>query len=293
MTDTSHTDTALERRRDRLCRHPRGQLLPPASTTSCSRCCRRSIRCSRTDYQLDFGQIGLLTLAFQVTASLLQPVIGMYTDKRPLPYSLPVGMGSSLVGLILLAYAAQLLPAARRRGADRLRLGDLPSRNPRASRGWPPAAATGSRSRCSRSAAMSARRSARCSPPSSWCRAARRSVAWFAAGALVGIIVLCQVGSWYAGASQRRICRKAAGSRCLAAAAPARCLIALVVLALLTFTKNIYMASLSSYYTFYVIEKFGVSVQDVAAACCSCSSARRRSASCSAGRSATASGRRS
>ena len=59
----------------------------------------------KTNYGLDYVQIGLLTFTFQVTASLLQPAIGMYTDKRPLPYSLPVGMGSSLVGLIILGFA--------------------------------------------------------------------------------------------------------------------------------------------------------------------------------------------
>ena len=70
----------------------------------------------KTDYGLDFVQIGLLTLTFQVTASLLQPVIGMYTDKRPLPYSLPVGMASTLVGLIVLGFARDywlLLAGAR------------------------------------------------------------------------------------------------------------------------------------------------------------------------------------
>ena len=81
----------------------------------------------KTDFHLDFWQIGLLTMAFQVTASLLQPLIGMYTDKRPLPYSLPVGMASSLVGLVVLGFRAELCAAGRRRHADRLRLGDLPS----------------------------------------------------------------------------------------------------------------------------------------------------------------------
>ena len=61
----------------------------------------------KDNYHLDFWQIGVLTLAFQGTASLLQPLIGMYTDKRPLPYSLPVGMGSTLIGLIFLAFAGQ------------------------------------------------------------------------------------------------------------------------------------------------------------------------------------------
>jgi MFS transporter, FSR family, fosmidomycin resistance protein len=59
----------------------------------------------KEDFQLDFWQIGLLTMAFMVTASLLQPAIGMYTDRRPMPYSLPVGMTSSMIGLILLATA--------------------------------------------------------------------------------------------------------------------------------------------------------------------------------------------
>ena len=59
----------------------------------------------KTDFRLDFWQIGLLTLAFQVTASLLQPLIGMYTDKRPLPYSLPVGMGFVAGRPVLLAFA--------------------------------------------------------------------------------------------------------------------------------------------------------------------------------------------
>ena len=59
----------------------------------------------KANYALDFGQIGLLTLAFQITASLLQPVVGMYTDRRPLPYSLPVGMAATLCGLVLLGVA--------------------------------------------------------------------------------------------------------------------------------------------------------------------------------------------
>ena len=80
----------------------------------------------KTDFHLDFWQIGLLTMAFQVTASLLQPLIGMYTDKRPLPYSLPVGMASSLVGLVVLGFAPNYALLVDRRDADRLRLGDLP-----------------------------------------------------------------------------------------------------------------------------------------------------------------------
>src|SRR4051795_7801097 len=59
----------------------------------------------KDNYALDFGQIGLITLTFQLTASLLQPLVGTYTDRRPLPFSLPIGMGATLIGLVLLAYA--------------------------------------------------------------------------------------------------------------------------------------------------------------------------------------------
>ena len=81
----------------------------------------------KANYGLDFGQIGLLTFTFQVTASLLQPLIGIYTDKRPQPYSLSLGMGFTLVGLILLGFARSLLAAARRFGAGRHGLVGVPS----------------------------------------------------------------------------------------------------------------------------------------------------------------------
>ena len=144
----------------------------------------------------------------------------------------------------------------------RPRLGDLPSRNPRASRAWPRAGATAWRSRSSRSAAISARRWDRCSPPSSSCPTARaaspgsRSRRWSASSCS------WQVGAWYSAHLQDRASAQAGRARASRRCRAARWSLALVVLALLTFTKNVYMAGLSSYYTFYVIEKFGVSVQE-------------------------------
>ena len=82
----------------------------------------------KESYGLDFGQIGLITLAFQLTASLLQPVVGMYTDRRPQPFSLVAGMGCTLVGLIVLAHAGSYRDAARGRGDDRHGFLDLPPR---------------------------------------------------------------------------------------------------------------------------------------------------------------------
>src|SRR5579883_2923668 len=98
-------------------------------------------------FDLSFGQIGLLTLTYQITASLLQPLIGLYTDRRPQPYSLPFGMGSTLLGLVALAFAPNYPTLVA--GSALLGVG-----SPRAARmAWP--------SRCSRSAAISANRSGR------------------------------------------------------------------------------------------------------------------------------------
>ena len=139
----------------------------------------------KTDFHLDFWQIGLLTMAFQVTASLLQPLVGMYTDKRPLPYSLAGGMGSSLVGLILLATAhtyIMLLVGAICIGFGSAIFHPESSRVARLAS----AAATGLPSLPFRSAAMPVPRWARCWQPSSSCRSGRpasagsRSARWSA-----------------------------------------------------------------------------------------------------------------
>ncbi len=113
-----------------------------------------------------------------VTASLLQPFIGAYTDQKPKPYSLPVGMGVTLCGLLLLALRQSLSwSCSRRRWSASAHRSSI--RNPRASRAWPQAGSTGWRNPYSRSAAISARRSGRCWPPSSCCRW-ERAMAWFA-----------------------------------------------------------------------------------------------------------------
>ena len=175
----------------------------------------------KTNYGLDFGQIGLLTFTFQVTASLLQPLIGIYTDKRPLPYSLPLGMGFTLVGLILLGVAAALLAAARRLGAGRHRLVGVPSRIlARRADGVgrparPCAIAVPGRRQFRFGARAVARRLHRAAA------AARSSVAWFSLAALLAMIILWQVGNWYRAhgatrAKQRNIAARD-GRRCRAA----------------------------------------------------------------------------
>lgn len=214
----------------------------------------------KSDFHLDFWQIGMLTMAFQVTASLLQPVIGMYTDKRPLPYSLPVGMTSSLIGLVVLAFAPTY--AVLVLGAVMVGLGSSIF-HPESSR--VARLASGGRFGLAQSMFQVGGNFGQAIGP---LLAAfivvpfgQSSVAWFTALALIGIFVLWHVGGWYGAHIRERAKRKPAST--LFPPLPRKTvIIALVVLTILTFSKNIYMASLSSFYTFYVMERFGVSVQE-------------------------------
>jgi len=212
----------------------------------------------KADFDLDFWQIGLLTLAFQCTASLLQPIIGTITDRKPFPYSLPIGMGSTFLGLLLLAgshtYAILVVAAAM------VGIGSAVF-HPEASR--VARLAAGGRYGFAQATFQVGGNFGQSIGP---LLAAflivpngQGSVAWFSGIALLGILVLTWIARWYKAhmlASKGR--RKALQAHGL----PRQTVvIALVVLTILTFSKNAYMASISSYYTFFVIERFGVTVQ--------------------------------
>ena len=212
----------------------------------------------KQNYGLDFKQIGFLTLTFQVTASLLQPVVGTYTDKRPMPYSLPAGMAFSLVGLALLSTAthyAMLLAGAAFIGIGSSIFHPESSRVARL--------ASGGRHGLAQSffqvggnfgTALGPLLAAFIVLPRG-----QKSIIWFSAAALIGMIVLYQVGNWYQRYRKANANRPAASRQLKLPRG--KVAMSLVILALLVFTKNIYLASISSYYTFYVIHKFGISVQ--------------------------------
>jgi FSR family fosmidomycin resistance protein-like MFS transporter len=212
----------------------------------------------KTDFRLDFWQIGLLTMAFQVTASLLQPAVGLYTDRRPLPYSLSFGMASTFVGLIMLAYAGQywLLIV----GAAFIGFGSAVF-HPEASR--IARLASGGRFGMAQSVFQIGGNAGTALGP---LLAAfivvpfgQASVAWFSVIALIGMAVLWQVGGWYSRERSAAAKRPATGP---VFRLPRRTVVtAILALIALTFSKHVYVVSLSSYYTFFVIEKFGVSVQ--------------------------------
>lgn len=213
----------------------------------------------KANYGLDFVQIGLLTFTFQVTASLLQPAIGMYTDKRPLPYSLPVGMGSSLVGLIVLGMAQSywlLLLGSALVGLGSAIFHPESSRVARL--------ASGGRHGLAQSLFQVGGNVGSALGPLLAAfvvlQNGQSSVSWFAVGSLVGIFILWRVGAWYAAHQRANMGRPAADTT------PPFDMrttwIALIVLSVLTLSKNAYMAGLSSYYTFYLIDKFALGVQD-------------------------------
>lgn len=213
----------------------------------------------KENYALDFGQVGLITLTFQVTASLLQPAIGLYTDHRPRPYALVIGMASTLVGLLLLSNAGSfpmLLLAAALVGTGSSVFHPESSRVARL--------ASGGRHGLAQSlfqvggnlgSAIGPLAAAYIVLPRG-----QGAIAWFSFAALIAILVLMRVGAWY---RAHLVARAGRGARRLhVSQLPRRQVgIALAVLLGLIFSKFFYTASLSSYYTFYMIEHFGVSVQ--------------------------------
>ena len=211
----------------------------------------------REAYRLDFGQIGLITFANQATASLLQPVVGTFTDRKPKPYSLTIGMGFTLIGLLMLAVAptfGMILVAVALVGIGSSVFHPESSRVARL--------ASGGRHGFAQSFFQVGGNAGSATGP---LLAAfivvplgQRSIALFGATALAAMAILTRVGTWYKG---HLVATARAAVRARPDITPGRIKWALAILVLLVFSKNVYLASLSSFYTFYLIERFGVSVQ--------------------------------
>ena len=209
---------------------------------------------------LDFAQVGMITLAFQLTASLLQPTIGTYTDRRPQPYSLAIGMGSTLIGLILLSIAdeyATVLLAAALVGSGSAVFHPEASRVARmASGGRYGVAQALFQVGGNLGSAVGPLLAAFIVLPRG-----QGAIAWVSLAALLAMAVLTRVGMWYAARPRppHAAARAAAGP---AGVSRARALFFVLVLMLLVFSKNVYSASLTSFFTFYLIERFSLPVQD-------------------------------
>jgi len=211
----------------------------------------------KDNYALDFGQIGMITLAFMFTSSLLQPVIGAYTDKHPKPFSLALGMGFTFAGLILLSVAHHywvILLAAALVGTGSAVFHPESSRIARM--------ASGGRVGMAQSvfqvggnfgSAIGPVLAALIVVP-----LGQGSIAWFSLVAAVAIAILWQIGRWY---KPRVALRKSAHTVEGEERSSTRTLVALTVLMVLLFSKAFYTASIGSYYTFFLIQKFGITTQ--------------------------------
>jgi MFS transporter, FSR family, fosmidomycin resistance protein len=212
----------------------------------------------KTSYHLDFGQIGLITLTTQLTASLLQPLIGMFTDRRPTPFSLPVGMGFTLIGLVLLSSAPSFPAILLAVGMVGIGSSVFHPESSRVAR-----MASGGKHGLAQSlfqvggnfgTSLGPLLAAFIVLPEG-----QHSIAWFSAAALVAIVVLSRVSLWYK--RNRHTKGKARAGTAEGHPSSKRVRMAIAVLCSLMLSKFVYMASLSSYYTFFLISRFHVSVQ--------------------------------
>jgi len=209
------------------------------------------------EFNLTFTQVGLITLTFQCTASLLQPWIGLYTDKRPIPFLLPAGMCVTLFGVGLLAWAnsyPMLLVAAGMIGVGSSTFHPEASRVARL--------ASGGRFGFAQSVFQVGGNAGSALGPllaaAIVVGRGQAEIAWFMLLVLVAVAVLVGVSRWYSHHLMNMV--KKAALHAGPALPRKKVIQALAVLALLVFSKYIYMASLQTYYTFFLIEKFKLPV---------------------------------
>lgn len=211
------------------------------------------------NFSLTFVQIGLITLVYQTSASLLQPVIGRFTDKRPKPYSLPVGMCFTAAGLVLLAFAwsySAILIAAAMVGIGSAVFHPESSRIARlASAGQHGLAQSIFQVGGNVGTAIGPILAAALILPKG-----QTSVVWVALIAIVGILILTQVSRWYS-ASLSSVKGRASLATYNNGLSQQQIRIALGILLVLLFSKFLYTAAIHSYFTFYLIDRFEVSIQ--------------------------------
>jgi FSR family fosmidomycin resistance protein-like MFS transporter len=214
----------------------------------------------KTNLALDFGQIGLITLAFQLTASLLQPLVGLVTDRKPMPYSLAAGMGFTLIGLLLLSRAdsfPSVVVAAATIGLGSAIFHPEASRMARyASGGQHGLAQSLFQVGGNAGSALGPLLAAFIVLPGG-----QRSVAWFSLIALLAMTILGSVGRWYV---RHQAARRGKARRATLAQhtlSRARVGWSLAILIALMFSKFFYLASIGTYFTFYLIHQFGVTIQ--------------------------------
>lgn len=213
----------------------------------------------QNEFSLSFLQIGMITLTFQLSSSLLQPIVGYWTDKHPMPWSLPIGMCFTLSGLVLLALSGSfetVLIAAALVGTGSSVFHPESSRVARM--------ASGGRHGLAQSifqvggnfgSSLGPLLAAIIIAPYG-----KGNVAWFVLAALLAIVVLAQVSRWYA--AQHRVNKGKKAATIINPLPRNKVILAVCILLVLIFSKYFYMASISSYFTFYLMHKFDLSIQN-------------------------------
>ncbi|NYT79262.1 MFS transporter [Alcaligenaceae bacterium] len=211
-------------------------------------------------FSLSFAQIGIITLAFQFSSSLLQPLIGAFTDKRPKPYSLPIGMGFTFCGLLLLSQAwnfPSVVAAAALIGMGSSVFHPESSRVARmASAGQHGLAQSIFQVGGNIGSSLGPLLAALIIVP-----LGQGSVAWFSLAALVAMLILMRVSHWYA-ANVNTVRGRSSLGRTETGLSRRQVMGALGVLLILIFSKYFYLAGLNSYLTFYLMDRFGLTIQN-------------------------------
>jgi FSR family fosmidomycin resistance protein-like MFS transporter len=210
-------------------------------------------------YHLDFSQIGLITLTVNFTASLLQPAVGFFTDARPTPYSLPVGMALSLCGILMLSVSpsyAMVLGAVALVGVGSAIFHPESSRVARM--------ASGGRHGLAQSLFSVGGNAGTAVGPllAAWIvlRNGQKSIAWSALLSLLAIVILTRVSAWYSHRVGPKHAYRGTAGKIVSPVSRSELRRALAVLVALLFSKYVYIASIVTYYTFYLIHRFGIGV---------------------------------
>ena len=213
----------------------------------------------KSNLALNFSQVGLITFVFQGTASVLQPLVGLYTDRRPLPYAMSAGMASTGIGLVLLSRADSfglVLMAVACIGLGSSIFHPEASRIARLAAGMRPGFAQSLFQ-------VGGNAGSALGPLAAAFVVMQRgqlSIEWFAAVALAGMALLWGVGRWYVAVGAARAHARKSRARSATPLPAATVRLGIVLLILLMLSKFVYSVSLSSYFTFYLIEQYGLSV---------------------------------
>ncbi|OUL63192.1 MFS transporter [Flavobacterium sp. AJR] len=215
----------------------------------------------KDNFNLNFTQVGLITFVFQLTASLLQPFIGFYTDKKPMPYSLVFGMIFTISGLCLLSVSNafwMLLVAVGLVGVGSSIFHPEASRVAFLGSG-------GKRGLAQSIFQLGGNAGSAIGPLLVALVVApygQSHVVWFVIAGILGIIILSRIAVWYENHMSLRAAKKIGAEETTVPLSNKKITISIIVLLFLIFSKFFYMASMSSYFTFYLIDKFGMSIQD-------------------------------